>query len=83
MAFRRILLRFVQVLILLISIPLLVFFGWEFARRFNLPYENERYFDETSSVVYKQQTLELYAFIIITLALFVILSILWIIKTKR
>lgn len=53
---------------------------WEFLFRYKLPYENGRYFDENSVVVYEEQAKEVYGFLAFLFVIVMIVLTRWTFK---
>lgn len=80
----RILLRVTQLLLLVILLILFAFFGLGFLNTYHLPYNEEgRYFDESNSLVYHEQSVLVYGFLSFLLLLLVIGTVKWMLSTMK
>jgi len=76
-------LRRLKYLILLGFFVLIFAFSWITIKRWRLPYENGRYFDEATATIIKDQSVLVYFLITFFLIILTIILINNIIKTKR
>ncbi|MGC3944417.1 MAG: hypothetical protein QM762_07855 [Chryseolinea sp.] len=73
-----------QWLALIICVILVCLFGWEFYFRIGLDYNKEgRWFDEGSTLVYHEQTVEVFGFFLAFSVVLLILVVYWMRKSRR